>query len=367
MENISGLQVDGRAEKYAYFVLMLLLYISMTGFYSVRYAFYLAPLPAILIWILGGKYSIGNRAAPFVILLLASLPSVYDLTFDTFKISYFIFVYAFVFSIFDFSKIQINFNKTIGVIILLFVIQIIIMGGVKKFNFSIANSESSFESTLAFPVGIIVLYFFLTKKYISFALSLLLCVLMLKRIVILALLVSIIPHFMGKKIRDLIINPLTVTIFASLAVFLTIELADGTFDSYIREYFDQSTNQLTKGRQQLWSTVLRALNFSYVDFIFYGVGQGKVTEVLDRAFHSENVLLHNDLLLLLMQFGGVVFFAFLYLFNKHGSINKRTLSLFITIIFFTDNVLIYQHVMVFYFLALSQIERQESYANNLRK
>lgn len=352
--------MNNQSEKHAYIVIISLLYISLLGFSSVRYAFYLSPVFAFFIWIAGSVNSISFRTAPFVLLLLASIPSAYDLNFYSFKLSYFIFVYAFLFSIFDFSKIEINFNKVLLCIFILFLFNVLRSTNLNHFTYSVLNSESTFENTLAFPVGILALYFFMSKKYISFILSTLLCIIMLKRIVILALIVSLMPRFFGKKLQNLIVNPYFVTFFACLTLFLSIELANGSFDVFFKEFFHQSTNQLAQGRQTVWRTALTALHFNYADFAFWGVGQGKATALLDKLFHIQDVRLHNDMLLIVLQFGILIFIGFTFLFNNNKTQNERTLSLFITIIFFTDNVLIYQHVMVIYFLALSQLERHEN-------
>lgn len=349
--------MNSLGERRVYFIMMSLLYLALLGLPAIRYIFYVLPPIALIIWLSDKDRSINFNAAPFVLLLIASVPSIYDIDVNSFKMSYFTFVYAFVFSIFDFSKIEISFKKCLMFLVFIFLFNILLQGGGGRFSFSIANSESTFESTLAFPVGLIALYFFIAKKYLYSFLSLALCLLMLKRIVILALIISLFPKLCGVRVQRLIVNPYVVTIAGTIVTVLIIEFSKGSFDNIFVEYLDQSANQFSKGRQQLWAATLDVLKFNYQDFIFWGVGQGKVTTLLDKVSYTKDIRLHSDLLLLLLQFGIVVFVLFLFLLNKHKSIDKRTVSLFLTMLLVTDNVLVYQHVMVFYFLILSQIER----------
>ncbi len=358
----SGPEIAANAvgERRAYISMMMLLYIALIGISFLRYVFYLLPIAALFIWLTYRNRSVNFTAMPFWLLLAASISSLYEADANGMKMSYLMFVYTFTFTLFDFSKIEINFNKSIIFIFFVFLIHIVLGGEVGHISFSLINSESTFESTLAFPLGVLALYFFIVKKYFSFIISVVLCVIMLKRIVIVALFLAIAPRFLGERLRSFILNPYTVSIFCGLTVMFLIELAKGSFDVFFVETIDQSANQFTKGRKELWDATLNVVNFNYSEFAFWGVGQGKVTTLLENAFHTKDIRLHSDLLLLVLQFGGLIFISFIFFLNKHDSMNKRTMSLFLTTLFLTDNVLVYQHVMVFYFLAMSQLERAEN-------
>jgi len=335
----------------------------MSGIHVFRYTFYLSPLFCFFIWIAIGKFRFYKYATPFLLLLLAGLPSAYDLDFNGFKVFYFIFVYSFIFSIFDFSKIEIDFRWMLFYLFILFILSMRGVLSSGQFSFSIMNSESSFESTLAFPVGLVAVYFFTIKRYFWFLLASALCVLMLKRIVLLAIIAFVLLRLCNKIIQRLILNPYVVTVGAGIGLVVCIEFANGNFDQLIHDTLKQSANQLAMGRQVLWGGALKALNFNYLDYFFWGAGESKVIYTLDHLFRNtfkvQDVRLHNDLLLITLQYGILIFLAFVFMLNKRHSLEQRGISLFMTIIFMTDNVLIYQHVMVFYFFIMSQLERAD--------
>ncbi|WP_367155779.1 hypothetical protein [Methylomonas sp. HYX-M1] len=355
--------MDNKAEKYAFGIIIILLGFSMSGVHILRYAFYLSPLFCFFIWLAFGNFKFYNYATPFLLLLLAGLPSVYDVDFNGFKMFYFIFVYSFLFSIFNFSKIEIDFRWMLFYLFFLFILSMRGVLGSGQFSFSIMNSESSFESTLAFPVGLIAVYFFTVKRYFWFLLASALCILMLKRIVLLAIIALVLLRLCNKLIQRLILNPYVVTLGSAIGLVICIEFATGSFDQLIHDTLKQSANQLAMGRQVLWSLSLKALNFNYFDYMFWGAGENKVVYTLNHlfmnAFKTQDVRLHNDLLLIILQYGILIFLAFVFMLNNRYSLEQRGISLFMTIIFMTDNVLIYQHVMVFYFFIMSQLERAD--------
>ncbi len=333
----------------------------MSGIHVFRYAFYLSPLFCFFIWVAFGGFKFYKKATPFLLLLLASLPSVYDLDFNGFKMFYFIFVYSFIFSIFDFSKLEIDFRWLLLFLLVIFILNVRDILRAGGFSFSIMDSESSFESTLAFPVGLVVIYFFTVKRYLWFVVASILCVLMLKRIVLLAIIAFICLRLCNRSIQKSILNPYVVTVCTTIGLVVCIEFASGTFDKLIRDVLNQSANQLAMGRQVLWGSTLEALKFNYLDYLFWGAGEGKVIYTIDHLFRTgfkvQDVRLHNDLLLITLQYGMLILIAFVFTLNNRRSLEQRGVSLFMTIIFMTDNALIYQHVMVFYFLIMAQLER----------
>jgi hypothetical protein len=77
------------------------------------------------------------------------------------------------------------------------------------------------------------------------------------------------------------------------------------------------------------------------------------------VLNIKGVLLHNDLLSIVFEVGFISFAIFVYLLNAVKTAEQRIIALFITILFATDNVLIYQHLMFVYLLiqqSLSEIK-----------
>lgn len=103
---------------------------------------------------------------------------------------------------------------------------------------------------------------------------------------------------------------------------------------------------------------MTATGFNYGDFLLWGTGIGKVVTDLQSQLHVERVLLHSDLLSLALEIGIVPFVIFMYLFFSIKHKQGRLFALFLAILFSTDNVIIYQHVMFIYLFIQGDIRRR---------
>ena len=349
-----------RTESLAYLALLGLLLLSMVGIPHLRYAFYTAPVATLSLWLLNKeqRITVSRPLLPFALLLLLGLLSLIDYDLNSAKKTFFIFVYVWTFALFDFSRITIDFRKLAVFFTFIFLARTLMVKGIAwhQFEFSVLDSRSSLESTLAFPLGLITLYLFLDKRYLWFGLMALLCLVALKRVVLLALLVSILINLVPQRFRRYLLNPVTISAALLGAVLLMIEFAHGRFDSVIMEYTGLAANHFSKGRQQLWATALTAASYTPSAFLFSGIGVGKVVTVLQKAYHADRILLHNDLLTIVLESGFAFFLLFIFLLNHHRSLARRTTALFLSILFLTDNVIIYQHVMFVYLLIQSVID-----------
>jgi hypothetical protein len=227
--------------------------------------------------------------------------------------------------------------------------------GGMEIEYSIIDSKSAFESSLSFPFALIASYYALNAKWVKSSLYLLLVFISLKRIAIIAVIITILLKFLPKQIRELIINPYLILILVLSVVSITIAFAYGYFDEYIHELVGKAANDLSKGRHRLWFEALTVSNFSLGNFIYYGVGIGKVISLLQENYGHDKILLHNDLLSLLLEFGFVILIGFILLLLLQKTTKQRIFVLNILILFFTDNVIIYQHVMVVFLLLISQL------------
>ena len=93
----------------------------------------------------------------------------------------------------------------------------------------------------------------------------------------------------------------------------------------------------------------------------YGIGLGKSVTVLFELF-NQDTLLHSDFLVLMVEFGVIVTLVFAFLLNAQKTDNERILALYLTIIFFTDNVLIYVYVMLPYLLVQTDLSKPQGEA-----
>ena len=333
---------------------------ASSGVPLVRYAFYGIPFLSVMVWLASGKpqFNFNVVVAPFILLLVLSTISLIPWDYNTFKKTYFIFVFSSVFLLFDFSKVEIDFRKLGFFFVALAIFGIFASGeGLKQVEYSVLDSKSAFESSFAFPIGLIALYFIIVRKYILGIIFIACAMVFLKRIVLVAILLSIIVWFLPGKIRKFVLNPWSVTIATLLITVLSIYFSYGYLDQYILDSTGKAANEITKGRESLWNSALLAVNFSYDSFILWGVGVGKVVTQLQQTFNVDRILLHNDLLSLVLEIGFVFFIIFIFMLNAAKTDEQRLIALFITMLFSTDNVLIYQHLMFVYLLIQQDLSK----------
>jgi len=350
-----------RVEHIVILIFFASLALAVTGLSYVRYAIYLMPLFSLILWLMSGapRLCFSRENLPFVFLCALSLLSITEWDINILKKIYFIYVFTVPFILFDFSRIRVDYRWVSLYLILLGIVNGVMrnrygLGG----EFSIAESRSFLESTFAFPLAMVSLYLLLSRRYFWSIVSFIFSVLFLKRVAILAFVVGLLISLLPRRIKAIILSPSLLTLIVSGVVFLSILFAQGYFDNYIFQYFDRSPNDLSKGRQILWESALRATKFDYGDFLFWGVGVGKVVTDLQFALHVDRVLLHNDLLSLVLEVGIIPFIVFTYLLFNIRSHLGRLFAVFLAILFATDNVMIYQHVMFVYLLIQSDIRRR---------
>lgn len=344
---------------------VLLLMISSTGIYQVRYAVYLMPMVAAIIWLGAGNYKLhlNRNIAPFLLLFVLAVAVGYEADLNWAKKTYFLFAYVSIFLLFDMSRMTMDMRAFNIVIVALFFYTELVFGPDAKSirgGISLVESRALLESTFGFSLGLFAVYFLTQKKYFWFVLNVALSVLAFKRIVLLALLLVLIAYLIPKRLKTFLLHPALLTIYIMAMLVMFLEIASGTFDDVISTYLGISANQLLMGRQDLWSLAMKLTDFSYADFALFGVGYGGVTSALQAAYGGREVLLHSDLLLMLFENGIIAMVVFVYLLLAQKSSGERYLAIYLCLIFLTDNILIYQHVMVPYLLLLGALRRDAS-------
>lgn len=352
-------------EDLVFMTILSLFIISSIGIPMVRYAIYLLPFFAFLIWLGSGRITINfdRNIMPFVLLLVLAILVSYDMDSNWAKKTYFIAVYVSVFILFDMSKSNFDVRILSVVTILLFLYSEIVGGPDLKSttgDTSLIESRSRFESTYGFTLGLLALYFLIRKQYLWFAINVVFTVLAFKRIVLVALVLSIVAVLIPNRTKKLVLSPSVLTAIILIVLALFIEVALGTYDKLISAYFNVSANQLLMGRQELWSLIINKIDFNYYDFLLFGVGHSNVTSILQDVYHGRDILFHSDLLLVLFEDGIIFLVLFVYSLLAQKTISERYLSIFLCLSLLTDNILIYQHVMIPYLLLLAAIRRDES-------
>lgn len=348
----------------AYLAICACIALGLSGLPVLRYGVYTMPLWAFLAAVAGRKvrFEISRHLAPFVLLVgLGAAYAVIDSRYG-WKWTTFVVIYVTTFIWWDFSKIAIDARKLFALFLLTFGLNLAITGvnPAAEANLEMAFVDSTFgvESTYSFCFGILAAWFLLERRYLWALVSAVMVVLTFKRIVILALLVFLILRFTPASLRRLVLNPVTATVAVFVGLVLGVEFALGHFDDLIMDATGYSADYLTKGRRWLWAKALDALKFSYGDFVITGLGLGKILGLLTEGQQRPSwVLLHNDFLLLYLAYGALMLGVFAFAVVAQKSVEERLLSVVLYVFMATDNVLIYQHVMVLYLLALSQARR----------
>lgn len=344
-------------EKIAFNIITITTAAALSGFPYLKYTIYTIPLLGFFIYIISGDFKLhfSRQTFPFLSLIFVSLANITDIDYNWAKQIYFIFCYTSFFLMFDFSKQKQNIELLNIVVIIIFIAKMLLSGSFTNFNLSklsIINSKFQLERTFSFVFGLFSIYFLYEKKYLWFLLNSTLAILSFKRIVILGIFLCTLLFFIPKKIRLIFINPITLTFSILTLTIVSINISTGLYDSFILNNIGISTNQLLMGRQEIWYKILTYIKFEHSDYIFFGLGNGYTSQTLIKIFKN-NVLLHNDFLLILIQYGYIFLIIFSYTLNNQKSYRQKNLAIYLTCLFATDNVLIYQHVMIIYLLLIT--------------
>jgi hypothetical protein len=198
-------------------------------------------------------------------------------------------------------------------------------------------------------------YFAIRGRYLWALANVVLATIALKRIVLLASFAALLFFLLPERFKRIVLRPSLALVAISSIVVFSIEFAYGYFDGWILETFDQSANALSRGRQVLWRSALDSIDFTYGSFFLTGAGLGEAITVLKESYQVDRILLHNDFMTITLEHGILVMLAFAYLLNRQPTWNGRILAVYISVLFVTDNVMIYQHVMIPFMLLLSKL------------
>lgn len=216
------------------------------------------------------------------------------------------------------------------------------------------DSQSPFETTMAFPMGMFVIFFSYYNKKALFWTSLIFTLLSSKRIVILALILIYIINRLTPSIRSL--NKQAVILIAVIInlifVYIIIQFSLSKYDPFIEQYLGLSADYISMGRKSIYENLFSRDEGNWVKF-FFGNGLG-TSYVETTNFLEKEENLHSDVLKLFFDtglLGLVIWIVFIY---KLGFINKIAflLTIYLNILYLTDNVLIYYDTMIVYYLMI---------------
>ena len=338
---------------------------------GLKYAVYTLPYFIPIMWLFQGNFRFhpSLNVLPFLLLIAMSLFSIPELDYNGIRRGGFILTYTLLFFLYDFQKITYSVRNVNLIFIAIFIFQMSIFLGsdlITKFYFSFLESRSTLESGYSFAFGVFALYYLLKQRYVWFMINLVLAALTLKRIVLIGLAVTILVWIIPKKVRRIFLNPYLITLCVGLFLYLAVGFADGDYDKLLIKLFDISPNHLLQGRQEIWRRMFDAIDFNFLDFSVYGIGLGKSVTVLMESFHQDT-LIHSDFLGIMVEYGVVITIVFAFLLNFQKSDNERLMALYLTVVFISDNVLIYQFVMLPYLLLQIDLSKRETEQKQMMK
>lgn len=342
--------------------MFFILLISSLDVYIIgaRYIKYLVPIFCLIYWIQSSEWCIKLTPAttPFSVLIIASLPLlIFSNAYGAFDLYFYLTALApFLFA----TGLRINPERAFVYTSIVYVIVILPKFLSQGFYYSFSSSSSVFEqSTFAFVFGLYSVYFLHTKNFKYFAISLILSILVLKRISILAIFLISVINFFPKKYLVLLLRPWLMVGLNVFSVFIVFLITTAWFDGFSRETFGMNASQLTQGRNVLYQA-MHELQHNGLLGLLFGNGLGVTYSLAaDTIGHDSKVNIHSDILKIYLESGLVILCIFIYLLYKSSRV-IFPLVLYINIIFLTDNISTYVLVMfTFYFLSQDLIIRNE--------
>lgn len=230
-------------------------------------------------------------------------------------------------------------------------------------GFDVEGSSSPFESIFGFLFPLVALRCAMDRRWGYFALCLVLGILSMKRIAILSLIVCLAFVLIGQKRGNLVLNPLVLILVNFFVVATLVAYGVGSLDPLLFHLTGKSANELGQGRQYILSLPAHEILAHPFRFLLLGNGPGSTYELAFKGsgFLSSKVNLHSDLIKILYEYGALACVGLIYLMYSVKSYTLRILFLFINILFFTDNTLIYYSFLI-PFIAMTRmpaIERSE--------
>ncbi len=223
-----------------------------------------------------------------------------------------------------------------------------------RLSIDFSKSVGLIESTLAFPLGIVFLYYFHERKWVRSLIAVLLLFVAFKRIALFAVVIAV---FLDVAFR--LVGARGINKFAALGFVIVFSLmallSEQIFAFYAEEVATSrmSANEVSLGRWQhatlLWDHIA-SHGWSHT---VMGFGPGAADDLVnsnDDSFDNP----HNDWLKLFFDYGIIGFIsahAILFILFSRNSLGLM-IYIYTAILMMTDNVLIYIFYFVYIFLII---------------
>lgn len=216
------------------------------------------------------------------------------------------------------------------------------------------------EDNFSFVFGMFVIYFVLKKDYSRAAIAFLLVLISLKRIALLGVCISSIMLFIPHFFRRYLLSSYFLVGLNVIGLFISCMFVLGSFDQLIWHYFDVHPAALSSGRYEIQKLAAQTLASDWQGFIYTGVGPSGALAFSAASFGQE-VLMHNDVIKLCLEFGLLYFLLFFFLLYHKLNDHQKIFAIYLNITFYTDNTLIYAGVLFFYFSLSYTLNSKVSY------
>lgn len=221
----------------------------------------------------------------------------------------------------------------------------------------IVNSDFATESIDSLLFCFFVIFFIYVKDWKHMVIALIMMILGAKRVALGGSVVAIFVYYFynyifSKKGISLAWIKIYAIIFTLLSFIITnfwLLLYSGEFDNTISQYTGLSANAFLEGRQDIANAYFgHAKN---VDDYHIGLGLGYVENVLQYKANFL-FLFHNDFLRLYLEFGLIPFVLWIYIMFRYALTSALSISVFslLLVLMQTDNVIVYDKVMVAFYL-----------------
>ncbi|MDO5509088.1 MAG: hypothetical protein Q4F57_00190 [Weeksellaceae bacterium] len=231
---------------------------------------------------------------------------------------------------------------------------------------AILYSQFKTESWMGFVFAIFSLFFFLTKQRIHLIVALVLMFFAFKRVTWAASFASISAFFFLFQLLKFRFRPMQFKLlFAGvLVVFISLFFGfiSGEFTTFIQTQTGISINHFTQGRFFLYNRALHYFSENYN--LWFGSYLGATYDFLEPRYPNVDFL-HSDLLKLILEIGIILFIIWFISFININMTNKYTFALliFVFVLFFTDNTLIYFDLMFLFYLFINYFSRSDAQQN----
>lgn len=268
----------------------------------------------------------------------------------------FVFIFSYILPLGFFFSPSISIEKVFTIFSLFFLCSCL---GIPYQNFSIENSTAPFESGASFVFGAFALYFLFGKKFLYLGMALILLFLSLKRIAFIGFFICALVYYSPILMRNIILSKFSFLLLNLFCASLILGIGFGLFDDLILEATGLNVHHITMGRFSHYLGIVEEIESSPWSLI---LGNGIGSAYAFASIHVEGehtvVNLHSDTLKILFESGFLAFLGFFILLGKSKRANSRLILLFLMILFFTDNVLIYLNTMFFVLLIFMKLEAE---------